>query len=86
MPLYFANENCRICVEFSLSFEQIMSLVCSKPAQPDLTFETDQPGASFKPNVQACDQLDPDLIDKIKLAIAKLKTKTKEHYPHKNRY
>ena len=42
VPLYFANENCQICVEFILSFEQMMSLVYSKRAQHDLTFETDQ--------------------------------------------
>ena len=61
-----------------------MSSVFSKPAQHNLTFKTDQPSASFEPNVQACDQRDADLIGKIKLAIAKLKTKTKEHCPREN--
>ena len=50
-----------------------MSLIFSKPAQNNLTLETDQPYTSFEPNVQACDPFDADLIDKIKLAIAKLK-------------
>ena len=60
-----------------------MSSVFLKPGQHNLTFETDQPSASFEPNVQACDQFDADLIDKIKLAVAKLKTKSKEHCPRK---
>ena len=63
-----------------------MSSLYSKPAQYDLSFETVQPSASLEPDVQACDQLDADLIDKIKLANAKLKTKTKEHCPRKNRF
>ena len=60
-----------------------MSSIFSKPAQNNLTLETDQPCTSFEPNVHACDQFDADLIDKIKLAIAKLKATTKEHCPHK---
>ena len=63
-----------------------MSSIFSKPAQNNLTLETDQPYTSFEPNVQACDQFDTDLIDKIKLAIAKLKATTKEHCPRKNRF
>ena len=63
-----------------------MSSIFSKPAQNNLTLETDQPCTSFEPNVQACDQFDADLIDKIKLAIAKLKATTKEHCPRKNRF
>ena len=63
-----------------------MSLVFSRLAQHNLTFETDQHSASFEPNVEACNQFDADLIDKIKFAPAKLKTKTKEHCPRKNRF
>ena len=63
-----------------------MSSAFSKPAQHNLTFETDQPSASFEPNVQACDQFDAHFIDKIKLAIGKQKTKSKEHCPRKNRF
>ena len=64
-----------------------MSSIFSKPAQNNLTLETaDQPCTSFEPNVQACDQFDADLIDKIKLAIATLKARTKEHCPRKNRF
>ena len=54
-----------------------MSSIFSKPAQNNLTLETHQPCNSFEPNVQACDQFDADLIDKIKLAIAKLKATVK---------
>ena len=63
-----------------------MSSIFSKPAQNILTFETDQPCTSFEPNVQARGQFDADLIDKIKLAIAKLKATIKEHCPCKNRF
>ena len=54
-----------------------MSSIFSKPAQNNLTLETDQPCTSFEPNVQTCDQFDADLINKIKLAIAKLKATLK---------
>ena len=63
-----------------------MNSIFSKPTQNNLNLETDQPCTSFEPNVQACDQFDADLIDKIKLAIAKLKATTKEHCPRKNRF
>ena len=63
-----------------------MSSIFSRPAQNNLTLETDQPYTSFEPNVQACDQFDADLIDKIKLAVAKLKATTTEHCPRKNRF
>ena len=63
-----------------------MSSIFSKPAQHNPTLATDQPCTSFEPNVQACDQFDADLIDKIKLPIAKLKATIKEHCPRKNRF